>query len=207
MIPAVVRVVVPVPAPGVVDDVGGFGRIGVVPLPVGGRDHPLAGLQDRFHAGAVVVGGDPLGAGCDADLVARAVVADHGAHGVGAVVAEVARRAAATALDVVEVVVVGEGAVAVVAAVLLHECGMVVLDAGVDAGDHDAFAGDAELIPDAGGVDVLDAPNGGGRGEVGLGRFDRFDGIHSGRVADHGDLVECGDSLEQVDAAGHFDGR
>jgi hypothetical protein len=102
---------------------------------------------------------------------------------------------------------VGEGAVAVVAAVLRDECRVVVLDAGVDAGDDDAFAGDAELVPDGGGVDVRDAPSGGGGREIGLGRFDGLDGFDPRSVDYCRDVVEGGDGLQQVGPAGHFDRR
>ena len=56
------------------------------------------------------------------------------------------------------VVVVVEGAVAEVAAVLADQRRVVELDAGVDVGDDDALAADAELGPDVVGVDVGDAP-------------------------------------------------
>jgi hypothetical protein len=69
----------------------------------------------------------------------------------------VARLAAARAGPVPPVVVVGEAAVAVVAAVLVDERGVGEVDAGVDAGDDDALAEDA-LVPRAGRADLLDAP-------------------------------------------------
>ena len=56
------------------------------------------------------------------------------------------------------VVVVVERAVAVVAAVLVDERRVVELHTGVDVGDRDALAGDAELGPHVVGVDVGDAP-------------------------------------------------
>ena len=60
-----------------------------------GASDPLPGGEQRgvgAGVGLAALGGDPLGAGRDADLVGAAVVADHGAHGVGAVAVVVARR-------------------------------------------------------------------------------------------------------------------
>src|SRR5262245_41853587 len=82
-------------APGVVHDVGVQVGSRVVTSEVGGSYHPLAGGEQRA-AGAgtrlTALGGDPLRAGRDADLVAGAVVADHRAHRVRAVVVVVAGR-------------------------------------------------------------------------------------------------------------------
>src|SRR5690606_21869381 len=202
------RVVAAVAGPGVVDHVGGHRRVGVVARGVGGRGYPLPGgqegLQGRRGARG---GGDPFGAGGDADAVALAVVADHGAHGVGAVAVLVAGLAAAFAGGVEEVVVVGEGAVAVVAPVPVHERGVVVLHARIDGGDDDALAVDA-LGPQFGGADLFEVPR-----RVVLRRFgplgprgrglalalggDRRDVAVFGRFDDGLDLVESGELFEQ----------
>ena len=73
------------PAPRLVEHVRALGRVRVVAGQVGRRHHPLLGLQQGLVGRAAAVGGDPLGARRHADLVGAAVVADLGAHGVGAV--------------------------------------------------------------------------------------------------------------------------
>src|SRR5690606_28738548 len=154
-------------APGVVDDVRTPRRVRVVAVDLGGREDPLArGDQVVVGAGVAAVGRDPVRAGCDTDLVGVAVVADHRAHRVRAVTVGVARPDGAGAGDVEPVVVVGEGAVAVAAAVVVHERWVVVLHTGVDVGDGDALAGDAH-VPDVVGVDVGDTPLDGVRPDVG----------------------------------------
>ncbi len=111
----------------------------------------------------------------------------------------------------------GEGPVAVVAAVLLDERGVVVLDAGVDRGDDDALAVDA-LGPQLGGADVLEVPRGPLLARLGLlgperaglalavGR-DRFDVVVFGRLDDGLDLVERDELLQEGGVGGDLDGR
>src|SRR5690606_28255402 len=106
-------------------------------------------------------------------------------HRVGAVPVGRARRVVGAGAGGVEpVVVVVERAVPVVAAVLRDQRGVVVLHAGVDVGHHDVLAGDAVLLPDVVGVDVVDAPLDrvvGARG--GGARLDRIrTGVTPGRV-------------------------
>ncbi len=158
------RVVGVVVAPRVADDVGALARIGVVPLEVGRGDHELARRQQRALAAVEVLaalGRDPLGAGCHADVRQRAaeVAADDRSQRVGPVARVVAGHVAADAGRVPPVVVVAERAVVVVAAVVLDERGVGVVDAGVDRRDGDALAGDP-LGPDLVGADLGDAPLG-----------------------------------------------
>ena len=162
---AQVERVVGTAAPRVVDDVGPLGRVGVVAVEVRRGEDPLAGGEERFLAAAEVLaalGRDPARAGRDAGVGrerAGAVAADHRAHRVGAMADVVARLAAADAGRVPPVVVMGERAVAVVAAVLVDERRVGEVDAGVDAGDDDALAEDA-LRPCLGRADLGDAPLG-----------------------------------------------
>src|SRR5690606_28852191 len=100
------------------------------------------------------------------------------------------------------VVVVGEGAVAVVAPVLLHERGVVVFDAGVD-GRHDDAGAVVAHVPDLGRVDVLDAPCGVGGFDVGR---DGLDDLVFGGLDDADDLVGGDDVGEEFGVAGDLDG-
>src|SRR5262249_20636436 len=152
------QVVLPA-APRVVDHVRVQVRPGVVAAQIGRGHDPLAGGQQRglrATAELAALGGDPLGARGDADLVAGSVVADHRAHGVRTVIVVVARhqrRVAADVRRVEPVVVVVELAVAQVATVFAHQCRVVELDAAVDAGDHDALTAYPEVGPDPGRLD------------------------------------------------------
>ena len=166
-------------APGVADHVGPPGGVGggvagveIVHLP--GGEHPLHGREQALGA-AKAVGGDPRRAGGDAHLVARAVVADDDAHGPRAVAAAEGIDAAdgrgvgVLAAGVPPVVVVLEF-VALVAPVLGHEGGVVVLHAAVDVGHDDARAGDAVGGPHLVGADAGNVPL------DGLGRLTLRDG-------------------------------
>ncbi len=99
-------------APGVVDRIGGQGRVGVLAVQVPGRQVPLEALGEAGVVAAAVVhvlAVDGLGAGGHADLVAAAVVADHGAGGVGAVAVAVAGIGRVGAGGIPPVVVVVPG--------------------------------------------------------------------------------------------------
>src|SRR5690606_30757438 len=191
-------------APRVVDDVRRLRRVRVGAVQLGGCQHPLTRVDQGSIARAAAVRGDPRRSGSHADLVLTAVVTHHGAGDVSAVPVGVGRLARRGACGVIPVVVVGEGAITVVAAVVVHQSGVVVLRTGVDAADHDALPADAEVGPDVVGIDVADAPiHGGGCHDrlvpLQLGDLDlegRVDALHSGvrgKRSDEG-LVPAGDS-------------
>ncbi len=98
-----------------------------------------------------------------------------------------------------------EGPVGVPAAILGGQRGVVELHAAVDAGDHDALAAHAELVPHLGRVDAVDVP---------LGRLDLRDRLAGQRLGQLGDaggldalhLGQLRDLRGQLGAAGHLDG-
>jgi hypothetical protein len=118
----------------------------------------------------------------------------------------VTRRAVAGVGCVEPVVVVVEGAVTVVAAVLGHQRRVVELDTGVDVRHHDALALDAVLRPDVIGVDVRDAPLEGVDGLLGRALGDLRNLILHGGV-EAGDLGAGREGLHRRRrSAEHLDG-
>ena len=99
--------------PGIIDDIGGLGWVGILVIEIRRCEKPLKTFQisggrspTAFHVAAAY----PFGSGRHADLVARAIVADHGAHGMRAVGIIIARRGQIIAAGIVAGVV-GIGAV------------------------------------------------------------------------------------------------
>ncbi len=143
--------------------------------PAGGQDPVGAGVQIGVVAGVAptALAGDPLGVGGHTHLVGEGgvVVADHGAHDVGAVALVVARGAPADIGGVVP----ADGTTGVARTFVgLVQGGVVPLHAGINIGHKDAVALHAELGPEVIGVGVYDAPveglgstfgNGGGGGD------------------------------------------
>ena len=143
---------------------------------------------------------DPLRAGRDADLVRAAVATRDRAHRVRPVLLLVVRELGA-AEDVEPVVVVVEVPATEVAAVLVHQGRVVVVDTGVDVRDHDALAGDAVLGPHVVGVDVGDAPL--DRADLGLDlTWDRLILLDADPVEDRGDARQRGQLERQRLVAG-----
>ncbi len=120
----------------------------------------LAGVPTALvHVAAT----DPLCAGRHPDLVATAIVADRGAHGVGSVEEVIARhgrvvaaRVAAAVVDGVMPVVVVIGGDSIPAAVVRLERVMRPANAGIGACDDNSLAGESER-PDIRRVRVSDS--------------------------------------------------
>ncbi len=194
-------------APRVVDDVGRPAGVGILVVEIGGGEEELIALGvggRSAHALVHVAAADPLRRRRHPDLVAEPVVADDGAHGVGAVAVVVAgygrvgAAAPAARVDgVVPVVVVVAGA----AAVLVDEGGVVPEIPGVLARDDGAGAGYA-LGPDVVGVDESDVPLD-GLGCFGILAGNRRDRIHPHRRVgvDVCDIVPFCHGLDRVDPA------
>ena len=207
-------------APGVVDHVRPAGRVRVVAGQVGRREDELAGGQQRGLGAAQVLtalGRDPARAGGDADVGrerAGAVTARDGAHRVRAVANVVTRLQAADAGRVPPVVVVGESAVPVVAAIAANQGRVRVLDAGVDVRNDDALTQHA-IRPGSRCADLRDAPlrvpgcsqDGGPRGNglherVDPGRTHERDAVQARHA-----LRQCGVTFDDEDVGQPVGGR
>ena len=157
--------------PGVVHHIRMLRRIRHGAVGLGWRRHELrAGQQTIGGARSVrqTQARHPLGAWRHADLVGlRSIFTHHGAHRVGAVVRRVARRRDALAVWVKPVVIVGEGTVTVVAAVLSHQRIVRVPHAAVDVRHHQPVATEPHP-PDLVSLDECDV------------RLDRLDVVYAG---------------------------
>jgi len=163
-----VPVVIGTAAPGVVHHVRTQLRHGIGSGQVGGSQDPLGafqqfGRQQITGDFVAALAGNPLGAGCHANLVGTAVIPDHGAHHVRPVTARV-KRGIRVLLVWVKPVVVVIGGCAVPAAVVRHQCRVIPLGAGINFRHHRAGAVVTQC-PDVIGVDQRDVPaNGFGTG-------------------------------------------
>ncbi len=129
-----------------------------------GGEEPLR-REEQFILCGVIIGEtprrDPLRGGRHADALAivridRDVVTDHSSYGMATVIVPIARGVQFTAY-IVPIVVVGIFAIAEITAILRPQRLVVVINAGIDIGDHDPRAG-YPVCPDIRGIYLRDAP-------------------------------------------------
>jgi len=154
--------------------------------------------------------GDPTSVRRHTDLVGAriTIIAYHRPHRVCPMVIVVAgnqRRVAATVRGFERIVVVVKVAAAQITAILAHQSGMDIIDAGIDVSNDNTIAAHAKRGPDLGRVDAVDVPLDNIDCGLGLPRERIRERIHPG-WEDLLHLRELGNLFQQGLVASHPDG-